>query len=548
MKSIIPLFLLFFLAACSTSQIAKKTTPEIQAAKENSIKDFKIIPLPKSITPTEGQFSLNSSTRIFAEKGLTKEADFLQSYLQLQTGLNLSVAANKASKNQIVLSLDSGISGEEAYTLAINPNEIEIKASTAKGIFYGIQTLRQFFTDGLNAPAGKIVDEPRFVYRGMHLDVGRHFYPVSFIKKYIDILALHKMNNFHWHLTEDQGWRLEIKKYPKLTEIGAYRAETAVEKNFPHSGTNQEYKGDGKRYGGFYTQEEAKEIVRYAAERHINVIPEIEMPGHATAALASYPELGNNTGPYEVIKWWGVFDQIYAPKEETFKFLEDVLLEVFEIFPSEYIHIGGDEAPKKEWKNSAQAQAVIKREGLKDEHELQSYFIQRMEKFINAHGRKIIGWDEILEGGLAPNATVMSWRGTQGGIHAAKENHDVIMTPTDFLYFDYYQDKKDAETKTPFGIGGLVTPEKTYSFNPMPEELSADKQKHILGAQGNIWTEYIKDGNHVEYMLLPRLGALSEVDWTPNELKNYKDWKNRMQNLKFIYDKMDLNYAPYIFE
>jgi hexosaminidase len=364
-------------------------------------------------------------------------------------------------------------------------------------------------------------------------------FPVKFIKKYIDLLALHKMNRFHWHLTEDQGWRIEIKKYPKLTEIGSVRKGTMIEKNF------NPYKGDGKEYGGFYTQEEVKDVVAYAQKKHIIIIPEIEMPGHALAALAAYPELGNGTGPYEVATTWGVFDQIYAPKEETFEFLENVLTEVMALFPSKYIHIGGDEAPKTEWKKSAQAQEVIKREGLKDEHELQSYFIQRIEKFLNKNGRQIIGWDEILEGGLAPNATVMSWRGMEGGIEAAKQGHDVIMTPGTHLYLDHYQANPETE---PLAIGGLTTVKKTYSFEPTPKELSKEEAKHILGAQGNVWTEYMKTSDYVEYMVLPRMSALAEVVWTPSEKKDWTNFKSRLEKLSERYEALDYNYARHVFE
>ena len=347
------------------------------------------------------------------------------------------------------------------------------------------------------------------------------------------------MNTFHWHLTEDQGWRIEIKQYPKLSEIGSVRKETMIEKNF------DPYKGDGKEYGGYYTQEEVKDIVAYAAERHVTIIPEIELPGHSRAVLAAYPELGNGTGPYEVATKWGVFKEILAPKEEAFEFLENVLTEVMELFPSEYIHIGGDEAPKTEWEQSAQAQEVIKREGLKDEHELQSYFIQRIEKFLNKNGRQIIGWDEILEGGLAPNATVMSWRGNQGGIEAAKQKHNVVMTPNTHLYFDHYQ--ADPETE-PLAIGGNSTVEHVYSFDPIPEELSSEEEKYILGAQANVWTEYMKESDYVEYMVLPRMTALSEVVWTYPEERNWTEFKSRLVEFKKLYDQMGLNYATHVFD
>ena len=379
----------------------------------------------------------------------------------------------------------------------------------------------------------------------MHFDVARHFFPVSFIKKYIDILAMHKMNTFHWHLTEDQGWRIEIKKYPKLTEIGSVRKETLI----GHGGSSSDNRTfDGEEYGGFYTQEEVKEVVAYAASNHITVIPEIELPGHASAAVAAYPELGNTGEQIEVVTRWGVFYDIFAPKEETFEFLEDVLTEVMELFPSKYIHIGGDEAPKNQWEESEFAQEVIKREGLKDEHELQSYFIGRIEKFLNSKGRDIIGWDEILEGGLAPNATVMSWRGEEGGIEAAKQRHNVIMTPSTYLYFDYYQVDVEEQQNEELSIGGYLPLERVYSYNPTPAELTQDEQKYILGAQANVWTEYMKTPERVEYMILPRLTALSEVVWTQHELKDYEDFIVRLDSFTERYDALGLNYSKAAFK
>src|SRR5699024_4171027 len=343
-------------------------------------------------------------------------------------------------------------------------------------------------------PVVEITDYPRFEYRGLHLDVGRHFFGVDFIKNYIDLLAMHKMNRFHWHLTEDQGWRIEIKQYPKLTEVGAWRDSTLV----GHYGSG---KYDDKRYGGFYTQDEIREVVAYAQKKYVTIIPEIELPGHASAALSAYPELGcKENYDYTIKSTWGVFEDIYCPREETFTFLENVLTEVMDLFSSKYIHIGGDEAPKKQWEESEFAQKVIEREGLENEHELQSYFVTRIEKFLNKHGRQIIGWDEILEGGLAPNATVMSWRGIKGGIEAAKQHHDVIMTPTSYLYLDYYQASPETE---PLTIGGWVPLQKVYSYEPVPEELTAEESKYILGAQGNVWTEYMKSGEKVEYMAYP---------------------------------------------
>lgn len=353
-------------------------------------------------------------------------------------------------------------------------------------------------------------------------------------------MAMLKMNTFHWHLTEDQGWRIEIKKYPKLQEVAAWRDETLIGhyNDMPH-----QY--DGKRYGGFYTQEEIKEIVAYATERHITVIPEIEMPGHSQAAIAAYPELGCTGENPGVAKLWGVFEHIYCPKEETFTFLEDVLDEVIALFPGTYIHIGGDEAPKVHWKNCSNCQAVIKREGLKDEDELQSWFITRMEKYLNSKGKQIIGWDEILEGGLAPNATVMSWRGTAGAVEAAKKGNKVVMTPNSHCYFDYYQSENDGE---PLAIGGFVPLEKVYHFNPVPDGITEEEAQYITGAQGNLWTEYIKDEKHVEYMVFPRMIALSEVVWTNSKTKNYPDFVSRLLHFHKRLDALDVNYANHLFE
>ena len=422
---------------------------------------------------------------------------------------------------------------------------MEVRAATAKGLFYGVQTIRQLLQKGKKnylIPAVEISDSPRFGYRGMHLDVGRHLYPVDFIKKYIDLIALHKMNTFHWHLTEDQGWRIEIKKYPKLTEISAFRKETVV----GHASHSNQY--DGQPYGGFYTQNEVREIVAYAADRFITVIPEIEMPGHSVAVLAAYPELScKPKKTYEVATTWGVMKDVFCPTEKTFSFLEDVLTEVMALFPGKYIHIGADECPKDSWKESRYAQKLIKKEGLKDEHELQSYFIRRIEKFLARHDRKLVGWDEILEGGLSPDATVMSWRGEAGGIEAAKQAHDVIMSPTTYCYFDYYQ----ADPKTgnePLAIGGNLPVETVYGYELIPEELTAEQAKYILGGQGNVWTEYMKTSDQVEYMALPRMSALSEVLWSPKEKRNYQSFLSRMQTFRKQLDAMDVNYARHIFQ
>ncbi len=513
-----------------------------------------IIPQPKELKFGRYSFKLDQNTVIaYQEKSLKDMSGYFSDLLISTFGITLKTMAfdDAPATNTIVLRLAAEIKegiGEEGYVLIVKEGNVIIRAKTQSGLFYGIQSLYQLLLTGekvedgteisIVIPALEIFDEPRFSYRGMHLDVARHMFPVEFIKKYIDLLALYKFNTFHWHLTEDQGWRIEIKKYPELTEIGSMRKETLI----GHGG-KQPFKYDGEPYGGYYTQDEIKEIVDYAAKRQITVIPEIEMPGHSLAALATYPDLACTPGPFEVATRWGVFEDIYCTKEETFEFLENVLLEVMELFPSEYIHIGGDEAPKARWKECPVCQEVIQKEGLKDEHELQSYFIQRMEKFLNSHGRKIIGWDEILEGGLAPNATVMSWRGTEGGIAAAKQGHDAIMTPGSHCYFDHYQSKSDTE---PLAIGGYITLEKLYSYDPVPDTLTPEEANHILGAQGNVWTEYMKTPEHVEYMVLPRLAALSEVNWS--DKKDWNRFKNKMDYHFRIYDDLGYNYCDHPYE
>lgn len=485
---------------------------------------------------------------------LNEEASYLNDLLFVTNwrGYPVSILSEKPDSSFIILAIDEKgeYENEEAYRLSVTERGIQINANTRAGLFYGIQTLRQLFpaeiehTDPSLVPkntsweirAVKVYDYPRFGYRGMHLDVARHFFPVEFVKKYIDLLALYKFNRFHWHLTEDQGWRIEIKKYPKLTEIGAWRDSTLI-------GNYGSGKYDRIRYGGYYTQEEVKEIVAYAADRHITVIPEIELPGHSSAAIASYPELGCFDKKVEVATTWGVFEDIYCPKEETFKFLENVLDEVIELFPSTYVHIGGDEAPKKQWEESEIAQAVIKREGLKDEHELQSYFVGRIEKYLNSKGRQIIGWDEIMEGGLAPQATVMSWRGESGGIEAAKMKHNVIMSPNASNYFDHYQSEPVEE---PIAIGGLTTLKNVYEYEPIPSELTEEEAKYILGAQANVWTEYIHTGAKVEYMAFPRAIALAEVLWSPKEAKNWMDFLTFRLHLNFEHlDILEVNYAKH---
>ena len=430
--------------------------------------------------------------------------------------------------------------GLESYTLTVAPAAVTITAPRAAGRFYALLTLQQLIDAARagDAPTPSIgsvtiTDAPRFAYRGLHLDVGRHFQPVAFVKRYIDLMALYKLNSFHWHLTEDQGWRIEIKKYPRLTEIGGCRKETMVAKHFAP------YVGDGTPHCGFYTQDEVREVVAYAAARNVTVIPEIEMPGHALAAITAYPEIACTPGPFEVLTIWGVSDEILCPSERTFEFLQDVLTEVLALFPSTMIHIGGDEAPKVRWKASPLAQEIITRERLKDEHELQSWFIRRIDTWLTARGRRLVGWDEILEGGLAPGATVMSWRGTGGGIDAARQGRDVIMTPNSALYFDYYQADERFE---PLAIGGLLTLEQVYAYEPIPDLLTPIEARRILGAQGNVWTEYLKTPAAVEYMAYPRALALAEVTWSPKATRNWESFERRLPNAVRMLDRLRVNY------
>ena len=427
----------------------------------------------------------------------------------------------------------------EEYHLKIKKNRVHISAGSNAGIQYALVSLTQLVLNhGFPLPIIDIKDKPKFKYRGMHLDVSRHFYSVEDVKKHLNYMAYYKYNHFHWHLTDDQGWRIEIKKYPKLQEIAAFRSETLI----GHY-NDQPQRYDGKKYGGFYTQDEIRDIVAYAAARNIHVIPEIEMPGHAQAALAAYPEFGCENKKYEVATKWGIFEDVFCPNEVTFKFLEDVIDEVITLFPGKYIHIGGDECPKDAWKRSNFCQELIKNNNLKDEHGLQSYFITRMEKYINSKGKQIIGWDEILEGGLAPNATVMSWRGIEGGIAAAKENHDVIMTPGTHCYFDHYQ-SEDADE--PLAIGGYTPLEKVYSWNPVPQKLEKEKHKYILGGQANLWSEYIKTYSGVEYMVYARGMAMSEALWSRK--KNYPDFLKRYTKQNEWWKSKGVNIANHLYE
>lgn len=501
-----------------------------------------IVPQPQSMQVGTGYFNLTTSTAIYTTVNAQSSAELLADLLRSITGFDLPIVSD--AQAAIRVQLQDGMESE-AYQLLVTESHISLLASSAVGLFYAIQTLRQLLplvlenasasTDALwQIPVVSINDEPRFAWRGLHLDVGRHFYDIGFIKKFIDHMASYKYNIFHWHLTEDQGWRIEIKQYPKLTEIGSHRRETPL--------VSDRYQGDGKPYGGFYTQDEIREVVTYAATRHITIVPEIEMPGHALAALASYPDLGCVGEGYAVRTTWGIEPDVFcAGKEDVFTFLENVLSEVLTLFPSEFIHVGGDECPKERWKVCPDCQDRIQSEGLANEHELQSYFIRRMEKWINKQGRRLIGWDEILEGGLAPNATVMSWRGSQGGIDAANAGHDVVMSPTTHCYFDYNQ---SAHTQEVSEIKAVITLGKVYEFQPIPDNIHPNQAHHILGGQGNIWTEYMPTPQQVEYMTYPRALALAEVLWTYPEKRDFTAFMKRLQPQLDRLEALNMHYRP----
>ena len=518
--------------------------------------DYQVIPLPKNITEntTEKPFILSKNICITyptSQAELAKEANFLSEFLNEILGYSLKVEASDSFKTGAInLSIDPTIFLEkDSYKIIVNENNINIISSETSSAFFAVQTLRKslpFDAKGENIamPAAEIYDHPRFGHRGMMLDVSRHIFDLDSIKEFIDVMALHNMNKFHIHLTDDQGWRIEIKKYPELTQIGAWRSGTKI-------GKSETY--DTIRHGGFYTQEELRDLVQYAADRHIDIIPEIDLPGHQLAALATYPELGCTGGPYEVWRQWGVSDDVIcAGNEDAMRFLEDVLTEVMDIFPSEYIHIGGDECPKVRWEQCPKCQAKIKELGFKDDDHfkaeayLQSYVMTRMEKFVENHGRKVIGWDEILEGGLGPNVTVMSWRSIDGGKEGAKQHHDVIMTPCSHLYFDYYQtDNTDDE---PLAIGGYIPVSRVYEFEPIPSDLTEEEAKHILGPQANLWVEYIKNMSTVFYRILPRMDALTEVQWVSPEQKDYDSFRKRAYKMVELYDTKGWNYAKHIFD
>lgn len=514
--------------------------------------NYAVIPAPLQVTETaEGAFTLGGSVKIVYPEGndaMRRNAEWLATYLNKATGKTYKIKAGTEGKGNILLQLAPDASQPEAYTLKVTSGGVVISGGSEVGVFYGIQTLRKsipWVADSTpELAAVEITDAPRFSYRGAHFDVSRHFFTVDEVKQFIDMQCLHNMNRLHWHLTDDQGWRIEIKKRPELTTIGANRKETVIGHNTG--------KYDGKPYGGFYTQEEIKDIVAYAAERYITVIPEIDLPGHMQAALAAYPQLGCTGGPYEVWTMWGVSDNVLcAGNDEVLAFIDDVLAEVIELFPSQYIHVGGDECPKSKWKACSKCQARAKALGIKadgkhsTEEYLQSYIIRHAEKFLNEHGRQMIGWDETLEGGLAPNATVMSWRGEAGGIEAARQHHNVIMTPNTYLYFDYYQTKE--RENEPEAIGGYLPVERVYNYEPMPKSLIPEEQKYIIGVQANHWTEYMPIFSQVQYMALPRWAALCEVQWSQPGKKDYVDFLTRLPRLADIYAAEGYNYAKHVF-
>lgn len=528
-------------------------SPLFSATQESAIN---IIPQPAHMRVTAGQFEISPQTKIFviSPNDTTKQvAEYFVAALNRVTGFNLAITVattNMLSPNSIafVSSQEKARDGE-SYTLAVTPERVLVQAARSHGLFYGVQTLLQLLppeifsdtrqTQRWTMPCVEITDQPRFAWRGMHLDVSRHFFPKAFIKRYIDLIALHKMNVFHWDLTNDNGWRLEIKKYPKLTEVCAWRVDREHQ---PWTRRDPPKAEEQATYGGFYTQEDVKEILAYAAARFVTVLPAIELPGHTSEVFAAYPQLScrGERMPVQVGSYWPVVDIFCAGNDSVFAFLDDVLTEVAALFPNQYIHIGGDEADKTRWRACAKCQARMQQEGLQNEHELQSYFVKRVEKMLLAKGKKLIGWDEILEGGLASAATVMSWRGIEGGIAAAQQGHDAIMTPTSYCYFDYYQANPKFE---PESIGGFVSLKKVYSYEPIPRELNAEEAKHILGAQGNVWSEYIATPSHAEYMSVPRMSALAEVVWSPRESRDWENFQSRLHAHFKRLDAMHVNYS-----
>lgn len=515
--------------------------------------DFNIIPRPQQVNVSnDSPFTLNAKTVISLgtnSQDMKRNANMLVSYIEQATGIRPAIGKSKNGA-AIILTIDKTIANAEGYKLDTDAKQIRIAGASAAGVFYGIQTLRKSLplvngkASKVSIPAVHIADAPRFAYRGTHLDVSRHFVTADSVRQFIDMLALHNINRFHWHFTDDQGWRIEIKKYPLLTQIGSKRAQTVIGHN---SG-----KYDGKPYSGFYTQKQIRDIVKYAADRYITIVPEIDLPGHMQAALAAYPDMGCTGGPYEVWQKWGVSDNVLcAGNDKTLTFIDNVLKEITQLFPSKYIHVGGDECPKTQWQKCPKCQARIKvlnleaKDGHSAEERLQSYIITHASNYLKSLGRNTIGWDEILEGGLAEGATVMSWRGESGGIAAAKQHHDVVMTPNSYLYFDYYQSLDKANE--PLAIGGYLPLETVYSYEPMPKELTADEARHIIGVQANIWTEYMPTFKQMQYMALPRLAALSEVQWSQPALKDYTSFTNRLTEFTHLYDRLGYNYAKHLY-
>ena len=506
-----------------------------------------MIPIPANVVAREGTFTLDAGTSIHASEELRPLAEMTRDMLRPATGLALPINSATGT-SRIELALDARADGDDAYLLHVRPQAARITARAAAGLFRGLQTFRQLLPAAVyrravvagvlwSAPCVEIADGPRFGWRGSHIDVSRHFMPKEWILKHLDLLAMHKLNVFHWHLTDDQGWRIEIKGFPKLTEVGAWRKETMI--GGPQRDPAKR-SFDGKPHGGFYTQDDVREIVAYAQARFVTVVPEIEMPGHSQAAIAAYPELGTTNETVSVWGAWGVSENLLSPDTATIRFYQDILTEVMALFPSRWIHVGGDEAVKTKWQASARVQARIKELGLADEHALQSWFISQMDAFLTSHGRALIGWDEILEGGLAPNAVVMSWRGTDGGIAAAQAGHDVVMTPGSHTYFDHYQSLDT--TREPLAIGGFLPLDTVYSYEPVPDVLTAEQGRHVLGAQGQLWTEYVPDPKQAEYMVFPRLCALAEVVWTPRAGRDFADFSARLAPHLQRLSILDVNY------
>ncbi|HEX5830025.1 MAG TPA: beta-N-acetylhexosaminidase [Gemmatimonadaceae bacterium] len=509
-----------------------------------------VVPRPMRVERLPGVFTLRASTAIYTDRESTAVGRQLAAYLAPATGYTLPVRTGTPLGNRIVLRRDTSLAelGAEGYRLEVRPGRVTVRAPAEAGLFYGVQTLRQLLPPAIfreapvdavawTVPALVIMDRPRFAWRGLHLDVSRHYMPREFVRKYIDLLALHKLNTFHWHLTDDQGWRLEIRKYPKLTEVGAWRRETMVGRYMREPA---ERRFDGREHGGFYTQDDVREIVAYARQRHVTVVPEIDMPGHTQAAIAAYPELGTTGATLPVLTSWGGGEDVLNAEQRTVSFMQDVLAEVLELFPSQFIHVGGDEVLKRFWRESPRTQELMRQRGLTNEDELQSWFIRQMDAWLTRRGRRLMGWDEILEGGLAPGAAVMSWRGTAGGIAAARDQHDVVMSPNDELYFDHYQ-SRDREAE-PLAIGGFTPLDSVYAYEPVPAELEPRFQRHVLGAQANVWTEYIRNPKEVEYMVFPRAAALAEVVWTPRASRDWGDFRRRLDVHLRRLDALDVRY------